>query len=184
MASEVTTPREFVVVASFKNRRTAEHLLASLGHDFRKAARAGNADALVVSANADGSLKVTESRVLTAGDLTATLIRVSLSWTVGFLGLFGMFKGAKHEAGTVHKRAGHVGSGEHPAHAILEQAGPHAAIVLVRCEDEETARAVRTQAADRAIDSWSGSLKEFLAELDPGSQHDWVRTALGSPASG
>ena len=184
MASEVTTPEEFVVLASFKNRRTAEHMLASLGHDFRKTARAGNADALVVSANTDGSLKVTESRVLSAGDLSATLIRVSLSWTVGLLGIFGMFKGAKRQAGAAYKRAGHVGSGERSAHAILEQAGPHAAIVLVRCLDEEKAREVRTQAADRAIYLWTGSLKELLANLDPGSEHDWVRSALGHPATG
>jgi hypothetical protein len=184
MAPEMTAPQGSVVLASFENRRTAERMLASLGRDFRKTARAGSLDALVVSANADGSLKLTQSRFLTAGDLTAMLMRVSLSWTVGFLGLFGMFKGGKRGEHAVHERAVHVGSGEHQAHAILEKAGPHAAIVLVRCEDEETARAIRTQAADRAIDTWAGSLEEFVAELDPGSEHDWVRTALGSPASG
>lgn len=183
MASEVTSPQASVVLASFESRRLAEHMLASLGRDFRKTARAGDADALVVSANPDGSLKVTQSRLITAGDLTETVIRVSLSWTVGFLGLFGMFKGGKREAGSLHKRAGHVGSGEHRAHEIIEQAGPHAAIVLVRCRDREKAREVQTRAAERAVDSWIGSQQEFLDALAPGSEHDWVRSALDQPAA-
>ena len=69
------------------DRRAAEHMLASLGREFRRNARKGRADAFVINANADGSLKITESRVLEAGSLVSMLIRLSLSWTVGFLGL-------------------------------------------------------------------------------------------------
>ena len=47
--------QEWVVIASFGNRRAAEHMLASLGHDFRRNAREGHAEGFVVSANADGS---------------------------------------------------------------------------------------------------------------------------------
>ena len=77
----------WVVIASFADRRAAEHMLASLGREFRRNARKGRADAFVINANADGSLKITESRVLEAGSLVSMLIRLSLSWTVGFLGL-------------------------------------------------------------------------------------------------
>jgi hypothetical protein len=78
--------QEWVVIASFANRHAAEHMLASLGHEFRRNARKGHAEASVVSGNADGSLKLTESRALQASGFAATIIRVSLSWTVGFMG--------------------------------------------------------------------------------------------------
>jgi hypothetical protein len=110
-------------------------------------------------------------------------MRISLSWLVGFLGLFAMFKGAKGEVHAAHVREGHVGSGEHRAHEILADAGPHGAIVLVRCEDEKTRELVAAAAASRAKGSWDGSLTKFLAGLDPGSDHDWVRAAVGKPST-
>jgi hypothetical protein len=39
MASEVDAAQESVVLASFANRHAAEHMLASLGREFRKKAR-------------------------------------------------------------------------------------------------------------------------------------------------
>ena len=54
-----------VIVASFENRHAAEHCLASLGRGFRKQARKGHVTAFVISANKDGSLKLTQSRVVT-----------------------------------------------------------------------------------------------------------------------
>jgi hypothetical protein len=41
---------------------------------------------------------------------------------------------------------------------------------------------VATAAANSADESWDGSLREFLAALDPGSAHDWVRAAVGEPS--
>jgi hypothetical protein len=61
-------------------------MLLGLGRGFRKKARKGGATAFVVNGNKDGSLKLTESRVLEAGDLTTTLLRISVSWMVGFWG--------------------------------------------------------------------------------------------------
>ncbi|MGO8905951.1 MAG: hypothetical protein ACLQMH_10055 [Solirubrobacteraceae bacterium] len=187
MESEVdasaSPEQEAVVVASFENRHAAEHMLASLGRGFRKKARKGGATAFVVSGNKDGSLKLTESRVLTSSSFAATLIRVSLSWTVGLMGLFSTLKGAKAEAHAVHKRGSHVGSDEQAAHAILAQAGPSAAIALVRCTDRQMGKTVAARADDRGSYSWDGSLAEFLADLDPGSKHDWVRAALDAPSS-
>jgi len=58
---------ESVVIARFDSYRHAEHMLASLGRGFRAKARKGGATAVVVRGNLDGSLKVTESRVLSAG---------------------------------------------------------------------------------------------------------------------
>ena len=182
--SAVKSGQESVVLASFDSYRHAEHMLASLGRGFRtKARKGGGTTAVVVRGNPDGSLKVTESRVLSASDLTSTLINLSLSWTIGFMGLFSTLKGAKTQAHAAHVREGHTGSKEHQAHKILGEAGPHAALALVRCEDRETRQMVAAAAANSARDSWDGSLTEFLAALDPGSDHDWVRTAVGEPSS-
>jgi hypothetical protein len=181
--SAAKSGQESVVLASFDSYRRAEHMLASLGRGFRRKARKGGTTAVVVRGNPDGSLKVTESRVLEAGEFASVLIRVSLSWTVGFMGLLSILKGAKSEAHAAHVREGHVGSDEHQAHKILAEAGPHAALALVRCKDQDTRQMVAAAAADSARDSWDGPLTEFLAALDPGSAHDWVRAAVGGPSS-
>jgi hypothetical protein len=131
------TGQESVVLASFENRHAAEHMLLSLGRGFRKKARKGGATALVVSGNKDGSLKLTESRVLEAGGLTATLLHISVSWTGGFWGTLSTLKGVKAGAHAARKRQSHVGSDEQRAHAIIAEAGPQAAIALVRCKDAE-----------------------------------------------
>jgi hypothetical protein len=174
---------ESVVLASFENRHAAEHMLMSLGRGFRRKARKGGATAFVVSGNKDGSLKLTESRVLEAGDLTAVLMRISVSWMVGFWGTVSTVKGVKAGAHDVHKRESHVGSDEQRAHEIIAEAGPNAAIALVLCKDPELGKAVAARADDRGRDSWHGSLAQFLAGLDPGSKHDWVRSALDEPST-
>jgi hypothetical protein len=92
---------------------------------------------------------VTKPRVLTGSDFAYALMRVSLSWVVGFLGVFSMFKGARSgvRAAEVHK--GHVGSQEHRvAQEILADAGPHAAVVLVRCKDQQTRQMVAASAKE------------------------------------
>jgi hypothetical protein len=176
--SAAVSGQDSVVLASFESYRGAEHMVASLGGDFRRKARKGGARVVVVRGNADGSLEVTASRVLEAGDFTAALMRISLSWVVGFLGLFSAFKGARRGVGEARERKGHVGSEENRAHEILADAGPHAAVVLVRCKDQQTRQMVAA-AADNAKASWDGPLTEFLARLDPGPTHDWVREAVG-----
>jgi hypothetical protein len=173
---------ESVVIASFDCYRHAEHMLASLGRGFRKNALKSGTTAVVVRGNADGSLKLAESRVLTGSVFASTLVRVSLAWTVGFMGLVSTLKGVKGELHAAHIRQGHVGSDARRAHEILADAGPDAVIALVRC-DPDTRQLVVAAAADRASDSWDGSLTEFLAHLDPGGTHDWVRTAVGEPSS-
>jgi len=176
--------QESVVLASFENRHAAEHMLLSLGRGFRKKARRGGATALVASANKDGSLKLTESRALEASDLTATMLHLSASWMVGFLGTLSTLKGAKATARAAHKRESHVGSDEQRAHAIIAEAGPQAAIALVRCKDAEMGQAVAARAGDHGRQSWHGSLAQFLAGLDPGGKDDWVRSALDEPSGG
>ena len=181
MASEATEAQEYVVLASLDSRPAAERMLTSLGRRFRSKARKGQLSAFVVSANKDGSLKLTQARVLTAGGVTAALMRVPLAWTVGFMGLFSGARGAQSFGQAVHVREARVGSDEQAAHAIIARAGAHAAIVLVCCKDPETRDEVAARAAERASESWDDSRTEFLAALDPGSKHDWVRTALGKP---
>jgi len=175
--------QESVILASFENRHAAEHMLASLRRGFRNEARKGHATALVITANKDGSLKITQSRVLTVGAFVYTLARISLAVTIGFTGALSTLKGARHGVSEVQARGSHVGSDEQAAHAILARVGPNAALVLVACEDEEMRQAVAARAADRATESWDGSRSQFLADLDPGSHHDWLRTALGEPSS-
>ena len=182
-SSAAKSGQESVVIASSDSYRHAEHMLASLRRGFRTKARKGGATAVVVRGNADGSLKVTESRVLSASDLVYTLMRISLSWLIGFMGLFATLKGVKTEARAAHLREGHAGSDEHQAHEILAEAGPHAALALVRCKDQEMRQMVVAAAADSAKRSWDGSLTEFLAGLDPGSADDWARAAVGEPSS-
>ena len=76
MSEESTAPgQKAVVLASFENRRAGKRMVGSLGRAFRTKARGGDATALVVGANKDGSLKMTQSRLLEAGDATAAVIR-------------------------------------------------------------------------------------------------------------
>jgi uncharacterized membrane protein len=182
MARGVTAPQEYVVVASFESRLAAGQMLASLGREFRKLARKREASALIASANADGSLKLRQSRVLTAGDVTGALMGAGFGLAFGMQGLIGTSKAAKREAHAVRLREGHVGADDSAAHAVLAEAGRHAAIALIRCDAEAMWQKARSQAAECAIRTWSGSLTELLGALDQGSEHDWVRKALGPPA--
>jgi hypothetical protein len=180
MASE----QQSVVLASFTSRRAAEHMLVSLGRDFRRTARKGHASAFVVSENTDKSLKLTQSRVVTASEVSHALIHLSVSWTVGLMGIGSAIKGAKSSVHAFREHERHVGADEHPAHAILAQAGSHGAAVLVTCNDQTTHQNVSDGAANSAVHRWTGSLAEFLDALDPSPNDDWVRHALGVPASG
>ena len=170
-----------VILASFDSRRAAEHVLGSLGHGFRKKARKGRTSALVVSGNPDGSLKLTQSRVLTGGDFASALIHVSASIMLGFTGIRSSVKGARSGVRAARSRSGHVGTDEHRGHEILAEAGPEAALLFVRCSEPEVAQMVAAGVADRSRYSWEGPLDEFLADLNPGPEHDWVRTAVGEP---
>jgi hypothetical protein len=179
MASDADATQDWVILASFESRHAGEHMLVSLGRGFREKHRKGHATALVVSGNKDGSLRQTQSRALTASGFMYTLLRISLSWMIGFLGLLSTLRGGRGAAAEARKHKSHVGADEQAAHAILARVGPNAALVLVCCDDEETRQAVVRQAAEQANESWDGSRADFLAALDPGSQHDWVRAAVG-----
>jgi hypothetical protein len=156
-------------------------MVSSLGREFRRMARKGGASAVVVTANSDGSLKATQSRVVTANGVSAALIHLSVSWTVGFMGIRSGLKGAKSYAHAVHVHEGHVGADEYQAHAILAQAGQHAAILLITCKDQTMAQKAIDGTGHRAVHSWNGSRQQFLDSLDPGAKDDWVRHALGEP---
>jgi hypothetical protein len=182
MASDCDSAQDSVILASFENRHAAERMLGSLGRGFRKTHRKGHATAFVISGNKDGSLKLTQSRVLSASGFVYTLIRIPLSLAIGFTGILSSLKGAKGAVHEVRERDSHVGSDEHAVHALLARVGADAALVLVCCDDQETRQAVVALAADRARESWDGSRAEFLAGLDPGSEHDWLRAAVGKPS--
>ena len=98
------------------------------------------------------------------------------------MGLTSMLKGGKRFGHAAHVRKAHVGSDEQAGHAMLARAGAHGALALICCKDADTRRTVAAGAAELGSESWEGSRTEFLAGLDPGSKHDWVRAALGEPS--
>ena len=178
-----SSDHESVVLASFENRYAAERMLASLGRDFRRTARKGDAAAFIISENADGSLKLTASRLVSASGLASAAIGVGAATMAGFIGIGSMLKGAESQAHAAHVRQSHVGAGAERAHELLSEAGPRAALALVRCSNEGVRQTVAARAADTSLASWDGSLEEFLASVDPSSEYDWVRAALGEPPS-
>jgi len=171
-----------VVLASYANRWAVERMLGSLGHTFGHKARKRGNEAFVISGNADGSLNLTESRVLEAKGLIHTVLKVTASMMVGLIGIGSMLKGAGGVRHAARTHASHVGSDDTKVQAILAKAGPDGAVALVHCKDQETRNTVAAKAKS-ATSSWDGSLTKFLASLDPGSEQDWLRTALGEPSS-
>ena len=172
-----------VILAGFEHGRAAEHMVASLGRGFRTKHRKGHAEAFVITGNKDGSLKITQSRVLSASGAVYTVERIGLSVLIGFMGMLSALRGAKGSIKDVRHRGAHVGSDERRAHELLAAIGPDAAIALVTCDDQTTRQAAVAHAAEQSSESWDGSRTEFLAALDPGPQHDWVRAALHEPTS-
>ena len=118
-----------IVLATFKKRGAAERMLASLGRNFRHEARKGKSDVFVISANADGSLKVTESRVVEASGFISFLIHIATAILVGFLGLFSTLKEAFRVRRSTQVHAAHVGMDDMKSHGILAQAGEDAVLV-------------------------------------------------------
>lgn len=86
---------------------------------------------------------------------------------VGFWGTFSALKEIEAGAYAVRKRESHVGSDEQRAQEIIAEAGPNAAVALLRCKDAEIGQAVAAHAADRGRHAWHGSLPKFFAGLDP-----------------
>jgi hypothetical protein len=183
MASEVDGEQDWVLLASFENRRAAERMVASLGRGFRKTHRKGHATALLITGNEDGSLAVTQSRVVSASGVIYTGMRISLSVAVGFMGMLSSLQGAKGAVHEVRQRGAHAGTAQRRAHEILAKVGPDAAVVLICCDDQATREPAVAAATDRASRSWDGSRETFLAGLEPGGEHDWVRAALDEPSS-
>jgi hypothetical protein len=84
-----------VIMAAFEDSHAAERMVASLGHDLRHQARKGDAKAFVVSRHRDGSFKLVQSRVLTAGGLGAAAIGFMTATMAGLRGAGAVFRGAK-----------------------------------------------------------------------------------------
>jgi hypothetical protein len=53
---------------------------------------------------------------------------------------------------------------------------------VAKSGQESVVLMVAAAAAHSSHDSWDGPLPVFLAALDPGSAHDWVRAAVGKPS--
>jgi hypothetical protein len=173
-----------VIPATFENSHAAEHMIASLSHDFRRKARRGKAAAFVVTHNRDGSFKLVQSRVLTASGISATAIKVTASRLAGFMGARSALRGAKGVTHTARKRDSHLQREDQRLAESLDPLGPHAACVLIVCTDEPTSQAVAARASERGTDSALYSRSEFLAFVDrEGDDYDWVRAAVAEPAA-
>jgi len=98
------------------------------------------------------------------------------------MGMLGALRGAEGSVKEARHRGAHVGSDDRRAHELLAGIGPDADIVLVTGDDNETRQAVAAKATDQASESWDGSRAEFLGALEPGSEHDFVRAAIGEPS--
>jgi hypothetical protein len=121
--------------------------------------------AFVASTNPDGSLKLTQSRVITAGSVASTLIHVSLSLTVGLMGMRATLKGAKSGRQAVHRREAHVGSDEQAVHAILAQAESRRKI-------RSTSRRFQTSNRWRTTSTGSG-IVDSSNIISPVSRNRW-----------
>jgi len=173
-----------VILATFENSHAAEHMVASLSHDFRHTARSGHAAAFVVTRNRDGSFRLVQSRVLTASGLVATAIRLTAAILAGFMGSLSALRGAKGYTHAVRERQSHVGREDERLAELLDQLGPHAACVVLVCTDAHTGQEVAARASERASDSAHYSRTEFLALLDQqGNNYDWIRSAVAQPAT-
>jgi hypothetical protein len=95
------------------------------------------------------------------------------------MGIVSSRKGVKRSRHAHHDHERHVGHDEHDVHTILTSAGSHSALVLVRCNDNEMLTSVASATTKGAPYSWQGSQSKFLAALDPGSEDDWIRAAMG-----
>jgi hypothetical protein len=169
-----------VVLASFESSRAAERMVASLGRHFRHQARKGSVSAFVVTRNPDGSFKLVQSRVVTAGGLASAGIGFTASVMAGFMGSGSAYRGAKTLTHGAHERQSHVQQPAHRLTELLDQVGRRAAAVLILCQDEATGRAAVARAAERGRQSAHLSRAEFLAALDRlGDNYDWIRPALG-----
>ena len=175
---------ETVVLASFANRHAAEHMLASLGRDFRRKARKSGVAAFLITGNADGSFSLVQSRVLTASGVVSAGIGIAVAMLAGLMGITSALKGGKTTVHAARKRTTHVGGDEQPLRDILAQAGPQACLMVVRCADPAAEAAVVSEAGAQARDSWHGSRAEFLAGVDAAvGSYDWVLAALDQPVT-
>jgi hypothetical protein len=173
-----------VVLAGFESSHAAEHMVASLGHGFRKEARTGDPAVFVVTRNRDGSFRLHQSRVITASGLSAAVARVAAATLAGFMGLFSALKGGRTVTHSARERKSHVRERGQELAEFLDRVGPHAACVLIQCTDEQTGRTVAARATERGSESWHGSRTRFLALLDQvGDNYDWLRPAVAEPTS-
>jgi hypothetical protein len=174
---------ETVVLASFANRHAAEHMLASLGRDFRKKARRGEVAAFLISGNADGSFSLVQSRVLTASGVAAAGIGVTVASMAGLLGIVSALRGGKTVVHAARERETHVGADAQRLRDILAQAGPHASLAVVRCADPGEGAAVVALAAAQAHDSWQGSRAECVTGVNQAvGAYDWLLPAFDQPS--
>ena len=167
----VSRPRQL------RDRHAAERALALLRRRFRIGARKGHAKALVISGNKDGSLKLTQSRVLSASGVVYTLIRIPLVVMIGFTGIVSTLRaprGRRTRSASVSQALAEMSTPPMPP----RQGGPERCPLLVTCDDQKMGQAIVERLAYCASESWHGSRAKFLADLDPDSQHDWVRSAL------
>jgi hypothetical protein len=174
---------ETVVLATFANRHAAERMLTSLGRDFRRKARKDEAAAFLITGNADGSFSLGQSRVLTASGVAAAGAGVAVATLAGLMGMMSALRGGRTVVQAARQRGTHADPEAQRFRDMLAEAGPHASVLVVRCADPGDAAVVVTVAAERARETWHGSLAEAVAGLDQAAgKYDWLLAALDQPS--
>ena len=168
-----------VVMAVFENSHAAERMVASLGSDLRHKARKGDVTAFVVSRHRDGSFKLVQSRVVTAGGLGAAAAGFAAATVAGLMGAGSVLRGAKTVAGSARQRQSHVRQDSERLTEILDGVGQRSAVLIGLCMDDATGQMVAARAAERGSHSWHVARAEFVAALDRlGENYDWLRPAV------
>jgi hypothetical protein len=171
------------VLAVFANRHAAEHMLASLGREFRRKAKSNEVAALVITGNADGSFSLGQSRVLTASGLASAGVGVAVASLAGLMGMMSALRGGRTVVHAARTHEKHVGADAQRLRDMLTQAGPRASVLVVRCADPGAVPAILGLAAERARDSWHGTRAEFVMGLDQAAGNfDWLLGAFDQPS--
>src|SRR5438034_11194627 len=91
-------------------------------------------------------------------------------------------KGGATAFHAAHERESHVGSDEQRGHEILAEAGPHAAIALVRCEDGEVAQVAERARSVEAIAGMARCRSSSLAWTLAASTTGFAPRSISRPA--
>ena len=130
----------------------------------------------------DGSFRIIQSRVVTAGGVVVTASTFVAEILIGLFGIGAARKGAQRARHRAHQRQSGVGRDADRLTQVFDHLGPKGACVLFHFMDEQMAQVVAKRADERGDNNSHLSRSEFLAALDRlGSGYDWLRPTVDEP---